>query len=151
LGLGGPVGVALLPVRDGRVYLRRAFRHATRQWELECPRGFRSAGDSVEGTARHEAEEELGIAVEGVEELGAVYANTGLLAGGARAFLVHLADTPSERTHESHEALGEVVALTPTELMGAIARGEVRDGFTLSAVALAIARGHLAPDAPGAG
>lgn len=146
-GLDGPVGVALLPVRDGRVYLRRAFRHATRQWELECPRGFRPAGASAEEAARHEAEEELGIAVEAVEELGAVYANTGLLAGGARAFVVRLADAPSERTHEPHEALGEVVALTPAQLMEAIALGEVRDGFTLSAVAMAIARGHLSPQA----
>ena len=37
--LDGAAGVVLLPVRDNVIFLREVFRHATRRWELELPRG----------------------------------------------------------------------------------------------------------------
>ena len=37
----GPSGVVALASRDGKIYLREMFRHATRRWELETPRGQR--------------------------------------------------------------------------------------------------------------
>src|ERR1700716_239680 len=40
----GPSGVIALPSRNGRIVLREMFRHATRQWGLEAPRGQRETG-----------------------------------------------------------------------------------------------------------
>lgn len=75
---GGHAGAAVLPVHDGRIVLLRHFRHATRQWHWEIPRGFPEPGEPAEKTARRELEEEIGVPAESVEFLGDVYADTGV-------------------------------------------------------------------------
>src|SRR5579885_381339 len=54
----GMVGVVILPMYKGQVLLIRHFRHATRTWHLELPRGF---GQSLktEDDARRELYEEI--------------------------------------------------------------------------------------------
>ena len=63
------------------MYLREIFRHATRRWELECPRGFRKSGMTAAETETQEIAEELGLEIEGMHYLGEINGNTGLLAG----------------------------------------------------------------------
>ena len=46
-------GSAVLPMLDGRLVLIRHFRHATRQWMLEIPRGAIEPGQMPEETARN--------------------------------------------------------------------------------------------------
>ncbi|HEY6193518.1 MAG TPA: NUDIX domain-containing protein, partial [Candidatus Eisenbacteria bacterium] len=59
----------LLVVRDARVLLlERA--HAPRAGFLDVPGGFVEAGESLEGAARRELEEETGLTLGGVEWLG---------------------------------------------------------------------------------
>src|SRR2546429_117950 len=41
-------GLVILPIHQGQVLLIRHFRHATRTWHLEIPRGFRFANVSSE-------------------------------------------------------------------------------------------------------
>src|SRR5919204_1099346 len=60
----GPSGVVALCSRDGNIFLRETFRHATRRWELETPRGRRETGVSAAEAARKEIDEELGFRVE---------------------------------------------------------------------------------------
>ena len=40
LPASGAAGAAVLPLLDGKIVLLRRFRHATRKWHLEIPRGF---------------------------------------------------------------------------------------------------------------
>lgn len=142
-GLDGPAGVVMLPMRNGVVYLRKVFRHATRRWELECPRGFRPQGMSLQEAVRQEMAEEIGLSIRDIRDLGCISANTGLLAGSARAFLVLVEEGRPEPRPEETEAFGEFVILDPRGLFEKIRAGEIRDGFTLSALQLAQAHNLL--------
>ena len=139
----GNGGAVVLPVAAGRLILRRMFRHPTRAWELEAPRGFGEPDEPPETTARREVGEELGVVVERLTPLGAVAANTGLLATVSSAFVADVRESGSPARPEATEALGAYRRLAPDEVVAALASGEVRDGFTLAALALAWARGVL--------
>lgn len=63
--LNGACGVAVLPILpDKRFVLNLNFRHSTRSWELEVPRGMREPHESVEVAAIRELHEETGLIVE---------------------------------------------------------------------------------------
>ena len=142
--LDGPAGVVMIPFRDGLVYLRRIFRHASRQWELECPRGIRPKDLSPSEAAEKEILEEIGIGVRSVHELGTINPNTGLLVGAAKAYLVMLKSGESNPSPEETEAFGEIITLTIDQLTEKISLGQIKDGYTLSALQLAQAHGFLA-------
>src|SRR5687767_15555436 len=57
----GVNGVIALTHCEGRLFLRKIFRHATRSWELEAVRGRRETGMTSRGTVRKEVKEELEI------------------------------------------------------------------------------------------
>lgn len=140
----GPSGAVVLPLLDGRVWLRKMFRHATRAWEYEAPRGSRRPEDpSIAATASRELREELGSQRAELVELGIVYADTGLLASSNAVFLAHVADAPFSPEPDAQEALGDLVSFSRDQLLEAVAGGVLRDGLTLSAVSLALARGLL--------
>jgi ADP-ribose pyrophosphatase len=69
-------GVVILPVWQGKVLLIRHFRHATRGWHLEIPRGFGVDRDA-EVSARRELTEEIGAADIRLMSLGGIYPDAG--------------------------------------------------------------------------
>jgi ADP-ribose pyrophosphatase len=139
----GPSGVVALAWRDGKIHLREMFRHATRRWELETPRGQRETGCTAEEAAIKEVAEELGFKVERIERIGEVSGDTALLASTLPVFWAELAPGPPRDHPESSEAFGEIVALTAEDLLERIRSGEIRDSYTLSAVLLAQSTGKL--------
>jgi ADP-ribose pyrophosphatase len=139
----GPSGVVALCWRDGAIFLREIFRHATRRWELETPRGQREAGMSAEDAARKEIGEELGFRVERLEQIGEVSGDTAILASTLPVYWAELAPGRSEDHPEATEAFGRIVEIKAAELRTRISRCEIRDGYTLSAIALAQASGKL--------
>lgn len=141
--LEGLAGAVVVPIRDDLVWLRWAFRHPTRTWELEFPRGYRSPGAGIEETALAELREELGFEVSELHNVGSVYSNTGILAGKVEVFVAILKEGEPLPEPESGEAFGEIVALSPGELRQIISEGRIRDCFTLSALQLASSCGFL--------
>jgi ADP-ribose diphosphatase len=139
----GPSGVVAIASRHGRIFLRQIFRHATRRWELETPRGQRETGYTAENAARKEIDEELGFHVTAIERLGEVSGDTAILASSLPVFWAELADGPPRDHPEKSEAFGAIIELTPMDLKDRIARGEIRDGYTLSAITLAQIAGKL--------
>jgi ADP-ribose pyrophosphatase len=133
----GPSGVVALASRDGKVFLREMFRHATRRWELETTRGQRETGYSSEDAAIKEIGEELGFRVKSIVKLGEVSGDTAILASALPAFWAELEPGPPRDHPESSEAFGKILALSPEELKERIVRGDIRDGYTLSALLLA--------------
>lgn len=141
--LDGPAGVMILGSRGGSLALRRMFRHATRQWELEAPRGARSNG-SPSQAARKELVEEIGLDARALERIGEVWPDTGLLSASVVVFWAELDDGHPVPSPEDREALGEIVFLDRDALRTEIGAGRLRDGITLAAITLAQVAGKLA-------
>lgn len=139
----GPSGVVALASRDGKIYLREMFRHATRRWELETPRGQRESGCSPEEAAVKEIDEELGFRVRTIEKIGEVSGDTAILASTLPIFWAELAAGPPQDHPEESEAFGEIISLTPPQLRERILRGDIRDGYTLAAILFAQLTGKL--------
>ncbi|MDQ6769010.1 MAG: NUDIX hydrolase [Gemmatimonadota bacterium] len=139
----GPSGVVAIASRDGKIFLREMFRHATRRWELETPRGQRETGYSAEEAARKEIDEELGFRVRHIEKIGDVSGDTAILASTLPVFWAYLAPGRPQDHPEKSEAFGEIVELSPAELKQRIARGDIRDGYTLTAVLFAQLAGKI--------
>ncbi|MEV0457091.1 NUDIX hydrolase [Catellatospora methionotrophica] len=141
------VGAAILPVLpDGRILLVRHFRHATRRWHWEIPRGFAEPGADGAATAAREVEEELGVAAAEVVHLGALDTDTGAEVGGDELYLARLAGVPEAHPAGAvEEGIDEFRAVTAEEFTQLIRDGQLGDAFTLAAYAYALARGLWPP------
>ena len=130
--------VAVLPVLDGRLVLIRRFRHGTRSWLLEAPRGIVEAPATPADDARRELKEEIGASVTALHDLGEFHPSAGVIAESMKLYLAHI-DRIGEL--ETHEAITGVEVLTAAQADELIARGEVTDGPTLAAYLRARLRG----------
>jgi ADP-ribose pyrophosphatase len=139
----GPSGVIALASRDGKIFLREMFRHGTRRWELETPRGQREEGYTPEEAAIKEIDEELGFKVERIEQIGEACGDTALLGSTLPVFWADLAAGPPRDHPESSEAFGKILELSVAELKERVAGGDIRDGYTLSAILFAQLAGKI--------
>ncbi|GGQ75572.1 NUDIX hydrolase [Couchioplanes azureus] len=139
---GNASGVVVLPrVAEGIVLLHH-FRHSTRSWHLEIPRGFGTPGvaDPVED-ARRELREEIGVAAAAVHDLGSYYPDTGATTTAVRLFLAEVTKTPSAA--DAEEGIDAIRIVTPDELASLIADATISDGYTIAAYTRAVLRGLL--------
>jgi ADP-ribose pyrophosphatase len=141
----GVNGVIALTHCEGRLFLRKIFRHATRSWELEAVRGRRETGMTSRGTVRKEVKEELGYPVKRTVKLGSIRPETALLATEVDVFWTELGRGPRKDDPEPKEAFGPVVELSFGEVGERIMSGEIRDGCTISALMLAQLAGVMQP------
>ena len=135
----GP-GTAILPRYQDQFLLLEQFRHATRQWHLEIPRGFGTEGLSSEENARKELQEEIGATASRLIPLGQVHADTGLASDVTNLFYADL--TSCEGIGE----LGGLATLKPVsiaDLEQLIRDDQITDAFTLAAFARARLRGLI--------
>lgn len=135
-----PRGVIILPVYQQQVLLIRHFRHATRTWHLEIPRGFGTKGLTSEENARRELEEEIGATISRLFSLGQTYPNTGMTSECDELFF---AEVESYGDVEIQEAITELLPTTVSEFERMIRDNEITDGFTLAAYARAKLKGLL--------
>lgn len=116
-------GVAVMPLlEDGRVVLNCNYRHATRTWEIELPRGMVNRGEAVEAAARRETIEETGMLVHNMELLGNIPPDSGMTNSIIPIYLAHVVDE-KEPEQEDSEAIEEILALTLSEVKQAFLRG----------------------------
>jgi ADP-ribose pyrophosphatase len=134
----GCPGVAMLPVWQGQVLLIRHFRHGTRAWHLEIPRGFGSDSDP-EVSARAELTEEIGAAEVTLTNMGELYSDAG--SDGAPVILFY-AEIGSYGGPELEEGISEIRPTPLADFERMIADGDLHDGYLLAAYARAKAR-HL--------
>ncbi|GAA2017058.1 NUDIX hydrolase [Pseudokineococcus marinus] len=136
-------GVVLVARWDARVALVRTYSYPLGTWLWGLPRGG-SHGAEALVTAAAELREETGLDAARLEVVGEVLPDPGLL--GARVAVV-LADVVGPGSPEDEE-VAELRWLDRAGLVGAVAAGEVADGLSLGALALAAARGLLARGEP---
>lgn len=139
----GVNGVVVLCSLNGRILLRRTYRHATRRWELEFVRGRREIGTTAAFTVRKEVKEELGYRVRRLRRLGEVAPDTALLSSYMWVYWAELVPGRRRDEPEGTEALGDIVEYAADELDEAILSGEVRDAATICAVHFARQAGLL--------
>lgn len=129
-------GVVMLPVWQRQVLLIRHFRHATRGWHLEVPRGFGSDPDP-RVSAQRELTEEIGASDIELTDLGEVYADAG---ADSSAVALFYAEIGSYGAPEILEGITEILPTPLVEFERMIADGELDDGYLLAAYARAKAR-----------
>lgn len=135
-----PSGAAILPVLDGRIVLLNRFRHGTRAWHLEAPRGSFSGEGTHEDEARRELSEEIGATATEMIDLGTLHSTTGCLDEAHHLFMARIDGIGMP---DKHEAIVEFSTLTVGELERQIADGGITDGPTLALFLRARLRGHL--------
>jgi ADP-ribose pyrophosphatase len=133
-------GVVILARIGFDIALVRHFRHASRRWHLELPRGFGTTHMSPADDARRELREELGAEVTDLRHLGVVYADAGMHATATHLFY---ADAVRRHEPDGDEGISDILLLAPAELAGLVADGAVDDSFTLAACARAAAQGLI--------
>lgn len=132
----------ILPVINGEILLLAHYRHSLRETMWEIPRGFGEHGLSPEQNARKELEEETGIKEVGMQYLGEVCPDSGMQGTTASVYMAQIRGTIDIRNLDEREAITGY-RLVSLEEIGRLARqGELKDGFTLSALALAMLQGY---------
>ena len=133
-------GAAVLPIFQGQIVMLRHFRHATRCWLYEIPRGFGEPGEDAEATARREIEEEIQGEIQEIRPLGAMHPNSGLSTEKVELFFARV---KSIGACENGVGIEGSELWTPDEFETRLRGGQIADSFTLAAWAMAKAKGHV--------
>ena len=140
---GGAPGVIVLAVHQGNVLLLNHFRHATRHWHLEIPRGFGEPGLSDEENARRELEEEIGAAATDVIRLvplGSLHPDAG---AGTEMDHLFYAEVSGYQRPDENEGISEIRPVSVAQFEEMIRADQITDGYTLAAYARAKAKGIM--------
>lgn len=123
--LSGPAGVAVLPILpSGKIALNINFRHATRSWELELPRGALKPQETVEEGAARELREETGLEVASLTFLGNIMPDSGTLSSVGPVYAGHVS-SQGKSDQEYSEAIADIAAFTIDELKEGLLKGSM--------------------------
>jgi ADP-ribose pyrophosphatase len=147
LPASGAAGAVVLPLLEGMIVLLRHFRHATRKWHLEIPRGFGEVGVSAAEQARQELREEIEAEADNLIHLGAFHSNTGIASDQVELFLAEISALGSPQTAEGIEAIEVRTPYQVAQLIHGDGTDDplrtITDSFTIGAFTRAWVRGLL--------
>jgi ADP-ribose diphosphatase len=135
-----PTGVAILARYRGDFVLLRHFRHPSRAWHLEIPRGAVDAGDDPTEVAHVEISEEIGGTISSLLRLGLLYGASALMR---HSVVLVYAELEAIGTPALGEGIAEIVLVAPGEIERLVADGLLTDAFTVAAIYHARLRGLL--------
>jgi ADP-ribose pyrophosphatase len=139
--LKGGKGTVILPVFQNKILLLHQFRHTTRKWHWEAPRGFGEPNISAENNAKKEISEEIEGTIKKIVSLGGFHSNTGIEGAEIELFLAEL---DSFGHTDLNEGIDYFKLFTINEVEEMIRDGIIKDGFTIGAYTRAKLRGLLA-------
>jgi ADP-ribose pyrophosphatase len=121
--LQGIAGVAVMPILpNGKIVLNRNYRHATRSWEYELPRGVVNPNESPTEAAHRETQEETGMTLKELHLLGYMAPDTGLTNTVVPLFMATVKEQAQPQPEDS-EAIAAVEAFTLQELKQGFLQG----------------------------
>jgi len=117
------VGAIVMPILpNGKIALNCNYRHATRSWEIELPRGGTEKGETEEEAALRETQEETGMIADRVLLLGRINPDSGVQASVVPIYAAFVAEQ-GDADREDSEAIEEILALSVGEIKEAFMRG----------------------------
>ena len=137
---GVGAGVVIIPHGTLGIALVRTYRYPIGEWQWALPRGF-GQDESPLRTAKTELREELGLAALSYTQLGSVTPDSGLMESEVAVVLAKVA--AAELNPLDKQEVDAARWVTLEDLWLEIARGDIRDGFTMAALCLAQAQGAL--------
>ena len=120
--LGNPEG------EDPQILLLKQYRYAAEEFLYEIPAGRLDSGEEPIDCARRELMEETGCEAQRVEHLYTFYTTPGFTDERIHAFMA-TGLTRGESRHETDEFI-TVEAMTLSQALGLIEKGEIKDGKT---------------------
>ena len=133
-------GVVVLTVIKDKILLLKIDRKGTNRQEIEFPRGCSEPSQSPEENAYRELQEEIGAIPKNLIFLGNSIADT---AWGTGDVYLFYAEVDQIGNLQEEEGIKEYFLVTFSELLDLIKDNKIHDGFTLSAITKAIAKGLL--------
>ncbi|NGX36990.1 MAG: ADP-ribose pyrophosphatase [Chlamydiae bacterium] len=122
--LGLP-GVAILPVLDDKkIVVNINFRHATRSWEMELPRGGYKGKETPEQAALRELQEETGYLANKFLYLGDIAPDSGVITGLVSIYFGEVREKKARHQDES-EAIALNIEMTVDEIQKAYLKGYI--------------------------
>jgi ADP-ribose diphosphatase len=134
-----PPSVVIIPVRpDGRIVMIRQHRHPLGRAIWELPAGSLNPGESPEGAAARECEEEIGEAPGRVERLGSFYPTPGYCDEEMIFFRASDLRPPAPDSPHKPDEDEDITtrAMTAVEARAMAASGEIVDLKTAYALTL---------------
>jgi ADP-ribose pyrophosphatase len=119
----GRVGI-LAMLKNKKIIVNLSYRHATRSWEIELPRGQKHATESIEEAAKRELREETGCTIENLVYLGEMTPDASTTATVLPIYLA-TASQMGTREKEFSEAIPENPSLTYEQLKEGVIKGYV--------------------------
>ncbi len=135
--------VVVLPVFEDHILLLSHYRHSLRDRVWELPRGFGCYGLTAEENAIKELREETDRVPVSMERLGCICPDTGLLSTKANAYLAWLSEIGSSHNTDVEEAIDCAQMFPLDQVKQMIQNEQIIDGFTLSALSLAIIKNKI--------
>lgn len=128
-------GVGILPVDNTGIYLINQYRHASHSFLWQIPSGMINVGSSEIETAKHELLEEAGLLAKEYVKIGSILAEPGM---SDQEEFIYLAKNLEKREQnlEISEVIEDVKHFTFLEIDRMVKNGEIKCGFTLSALLL---------------
>jgi ADP-ribose diphosphatase len=125
-GLNGSAGVSVMGISQQKeILVNVIFRHATREWEMELPRGGREKDETSKQAALREFKEETGITAKKAFKIGSIASDSGILANVLDIFVTQELSNPKNTKREDCEIIHECLFISKNEIKKAFV-----DGFT---------------------
>lgn len=135
-----PAGAAVLPLLGDKILLLRHFRHPTRQFHWEAPRGAIELGRSIEETVRAELSEEIEGVVADVTPMGLLHGASGFMR---LSVVLCAARIEGFGAPALGEGIVDAKLFSVAEVENMIRRSDITDSFTLAAFLHARLRGMI--------
>lgn len=128
-------GVGILAIDETGIYLVKQYRHATGMFLWQIPMGMIDLNSTELETAKKELSEEAGLSAKEFIKIGSIIAEPGM--SNQEEFIYIAKNLEKHSQHLEDPEIGmEVKHFTFKEISDMVKNGEIKCGFTLSALEL---------------